>query len=326
MSVDLEASFLRGVLLFSAANLLACSTNGSSVPDLDGGTQGSKDAKTPDGGRPGDGAGVDAGKDSTVVGPGDATGTGETSTPTDANPCAGLTLCEGFETDTAGGPPSSALWSIVTGCGAVDPASTVTIDDTVSYTGKNSVKVVGGDNTCGPVFSNTSAFKSIGTSVYGRFYARFSMPMQAEHTMFMGLGFDTDGGVPSQVNDNLEMTWQYGVYIWNFHDLTLPNTAPSASTAALTWACFEFHTDATTGDLDTWIGGTTTDTAVAPMTFDPGSTAVVNGVNSSWSSGTRPTPLQPTSLSFGWVTFGGSDGTVWFDDIAVGKSRIGCNP
>jgi hypothetical protein len=49
-------------------------------------------------------------------------------------------------------------------------------------------------------------------------------------------------------------------------------------------------------------------------------------VNSSWNSYTRPIPFQPTSISFGWVTFGGSAATVWFDDIAIGTTRIGCSP
>lgn len=271
--------------------------------------------------------GTDSGStDSGVVGSGDA-GDAPSKTPEgSADPCSGLALCDGFETDTVGAAPSAALWSIVTGCGQNDPASTVTVDNSQQYTGKNSVKVVGGTNTCGPIFSNNGAFKSLGPSIYGRFYARFSVPTQSSHSMFMGLGFETDGGVPAQVNDNLEMTGQYGVYVWNLHDTTLPNTAPSASTPVNTWACFEFHTDATTGDLDTWIGGTTTDTSVAPMSFDPDATAVQAGVNSSWNSYTRPIPFQPTSISFGWVTFGGSAATVWFDDIAIGTTRIGCSP
>ncbi len=267
-----------------------------------------------------DGSAIDGGSSDGTTAASDApTATGDGSMPTG---CAGLPFCDDFESDTVGAAPSAALWSIVTGCGQNDPASTVTVDDTQQHSGKNAVKVVGGTNTCGPIFSNTSAFKSLGASIYGRFYARFSVATQTSHSMFMGLGFETDGSVPAQVNDNLEMTGQYGVYVWNLHDTTLPNTAPSASTPQNTWACFEFHTDATTGDLDTWVGGPA---PTAPMTFDPGTTTIQAGVNSSWAAYARPSPFQPTSISFGWVTFGGSAATVWFDDIALSTSALPCD-
>lgn len=237
--------------------------------------------------------------------------------------CTGSPLCDDFETDVVGAAPNATRWAIVSGCGGNDPQSTVTIDSSQHHSGNNSVKVVGGTNTCGPIFSNTSAFSSLGNSIYGRFYVRFSVATQMSHSMFMGLGFAASG-VPSQVNDNLEMTQQYGVYVWNLHDKTLPNIAPSASTPMDTWTCIEFHTDATNGNLDTWIDGA----AVPQMTFDPGVTAVQtgNGGNDSWSGYTmKPSPFKPTSVSFGWVTFGGSPATVWFDDIALGPSRILCN-
>ena len=46
-------------------------------------------------------------------------------------------------------------------------------------------------------------------------------------------------------------------------------------------------------------------------------------MNNGWSTG-RPTSLTPATLSLGWISYGGTMMTAWFDDIALAGSRIGC--
>jgi len=289
-------------------------TSGSATSGLSGATSGTGGA-TGSSGTPSDGG----------IGPQDASLGGDGSV---AQACSGMPLCDGFETDTVGGAPNAALWSIVTGCGGNDPMSTVMVDNTQAHTGENSVKVVGGTNTCGPMFYNSSVIGSLGSSVYGRFFVRFSVPLPMAHSGFMALGFQPDGGETTNYNfDNIEMTTQYGVFVWNYMDKTLPDMAPGASAPANTWMCFEFHTTGS-GDLDTWLsedGGAQGD-PVPSMTFDPDASTVQNGVNDSWASSAsiRPSPFKFTNISFGWVTFGGGPATVWFDDIALSSQRIGC--
>ncbi len=33
---------------------------------------------------------------------------------------------------------------------------------------------------------------------------------------------------------------------------------------------------------------------------------------------------NPTNLSLGWESYGGGTDTLWFDDVAVNSTRIGC--
>src|SRR5208282_3639290 len=161
-------------LLLSSTSLFGgCATSSHSDDQGDGGgsgPEGGSDATSTVGhdGAPNTSTdatmGTDGGStDSSPVGSDDAGDAPSATLEGSAGPCSGLALCDGFETDTVGAAPSAALWSIVTGCGQNDPASTVTVDNSQQYTGKNSVKVVGGTNTCGPIFSNNSAFKSLGT-------------------------------------------------------------------------------------------------------------------------------------------------------------------
>jgi hypothetical protein len=236
-------------------------------------------------------------------------------------------LCDGFETDTVGGPPSAARWSIVTGCGQNDPTSTVTVVGNATHpahSGQNSVQVVGGNNTCGPLFIHASAFQTPGleSSVYGRFWVELSTALPATHVALMALGLGADAGDPTmlQISQELQLTAQYNVFVWNYRDTTLPDMAPGFAPPINTWTCVEFHTDMTTGELDTWIGGN----PVPEMTFVPGTTAVQTGTNDHWSGG-RPQPLVVSSVGFGWVNFGGGPSTLWFDDIALGPARIGCD-
>jgi hypothetical protein len=93
--------------------------------------------------------------------------------------------------------------------------------------------------------------------------------------------------------------------------------AASTYPAASTWTCVEFHTGMT-GTLETWVNGT----AINGLTFIPGTTAAMSGINNQW---TPINPLSPTSFGLGWVVFSGPLISLWYDDVALSTSRIGCN-
>ncbi|HZU83210.1 MAG TPA: hypothetical protein VE987_09850 [Polyangiaceae bacterium] len=71
------------------------------------------------------------------------------------------------------------------------------------------------------------------------------------------------------------------------------------------------------GSVEVWVNGM----ADGNMTFIPGTTTVT-GVNSAWSTN-KPT-LDVKGVGFGWVDFHSGSNTLWFDDIAISGSRIGC--
>jgi hypothetical protein len=241
--------------------------------------------------------------------------------------CSSLPFCDDFEKETTGGPPDPSVWTVTTGCGMTDPTSTVTVDGTQSNSGKKSIKVVGGTNTCGPLLTNTTAFASLGDTVYGRFFARFTSGMPMQHTALLVLGLSADAGVAQNPSNGLQLTGQSQVLVWNWHDTTLPNIDTQGTSQSVDpplapqWVCIEFETSATTGAIAAWVDGS----QIAGLTFDPTTTTLQPGANNTWSSG-HPTPLRPASISFGWVSYGGGTNTVWFDDVALSGSRIGCTP
>jgi len=176
---------------------------------------------------------------------------------------------------------------------------------------------------------NTSAFTNLaGADVYGRFYMRLSdTATMFDHAFFMALGLTSGTLNPSNQDSYLQLASEgagnaTNVFMWQTSDGNIMpeknSTAGAQSTypKANTWACVEFHTSQT-GTLETWVDGK----AVPGLTFVPGTTSQTDGVHNQWKS---PSPFKPTSIAFGWTVFSGESLTVWFDDIAVGTTRIGC--
>jgi hypothetical protein len=255
-----------------------------------------------------------------------------------ATACSSLPLCDDFESDTAGSAPSSTLWTLIgtAGCSGVgNPAATtlypIVVDSTQHHSGSNSVKVTGGDG-CGAIMNNTSAFAKLGTGdVYGRFYVFMPLtnPVTFDHTVVAALNLGTTALNPDNQGTYLELASEgagnaTNVFMWQTMDSNiLPDKqtsggAASAYPAPSTWTCVEFHT-APSGTLETWVNGT----PITGLTFIPGTTAAMSGVNNAW----KPlSPFNPTSFGLGWVVFSGpAPYTLWFDDVALSTTRITCN-
>ncbi|KAL5353213.1 hypothetical protein ACLOAV_001248 [Pseudogymnoascus australis] len=82
-------------------------------------------------------------------------------------------------------------------------------------------------------------------------------------------------------------------------DLSPQGTATSKALAADTWECFEYHLG-TDGSIETWLNSE----AIAGLT----------------------TADNPNAgVYFGWESYGGDVNTFWYDDIAVGSTRVGCD-
>ncbi|HEY4106586.1 MAG TPA: hypothetical protein VGM44_21950 [Polyangiaceae bacterium] len=268
------------------------------------------------------GAGGSAGGQTT----GGSAGSGGTAGGGTTTGCAGLPLCDDFEADASGSTPAG--WTLFKPGGCSGSAQySATIDTTQFHSGSHSVKVTGGDS-CGPLLLNTAALASItGGEVYGRFFVRMPSVTAFDHAVMMALGivpgaetgsFDQAKFLalsPEEIGNTSALVWQ------TTDNNILPQKAPEAASSttfpmANTWTCVEFHVSANTNAIETWIDGN----AIAGLTFIPGTTAMSN-INSQWT----PAAIAPTSFGLGWVVFGGPMISLWFDDAALGKNRIGCN-
>ncbi|HLK89717.1 MAG TPA: hypothetical protein VKZ18_07480 [Polyangia bacterium] len=299
-------------------------TGGGSGGSATGGSVGTGGTSTG-----GSGAGGNAGTGGAATGSG---GSGTGGSAGSSGGCAGLALCDNFDTQSSGASPDSSLWTMIGAktCSTQGTPWPFAVDSTQSHSPPNSMKVQGGDS-CGPLMLNTSAFSKLtGSDVYGRFYVRLSdTSMTFDHAFMMALGL-TSGTLNTGSQDTYLQLASEGagnatnVLMWQTSDgniLPDKNTTGGASSTypkVNTWTCVEFHTSSSTGALETWVDGT----AVSGLTFIPGTTTKTSGVNDQWKA---PSPFQPTSIGFGWTVFSGENLTIWFDDIAVGSTRIGCN-
>jgi hypothetical protein len=236
-----------------------------------------------------------------------------------STPCASMPLCDDFEHDPIGTAPAG--WSVSMGCNpdtvdaSVDGGGLlVGVDGAQHHSGNNSVRVVGGDS-CGYSIVDTAAFASLGTDVYARFWVMFSGAPTPNHNGFLSMA--TSSG------DHLRLGFQDQVVAWNaqLSDATLPDMDPqgtsgSVATTPGTWQCVEFHVGESIGHLEFWLDGQ----AVPGLSYDGGD---VQGVNDQWSRG-APSPMTPVDFSLGWLGLN-DQRTVWYDDVALGNARIGCD-
>jgi hypothetical protein len=241
--------------------------------------------------------------------------------------CSGLALCDDFEADAAGAAPTG--WTVFKPGGCSGSAMySANVDTSQFHSGGKSVKVVGGDS-CGPMLVNTAAFaKLTGGEVYGRFYVRMPSVMPFDHTVMAALGLQGGIGTAMQFDQasNLalapEQIGTTNALVWQTEDSNiLPAKSPAAASTttfpkADTWTCIEFHVSANTQAIETWVDSK----AVPGMTFIPGTTMANPEVNGQW----KPAALAPTAFGLGWIVYSGPSITLWFDDAALGTTRVGC--
>ncbi|MGC4783386.1 cellulose-binding domain-containing protein [Micromonospora zamorensis] len=227
--------------------------------------------------------------------------------------CAGAVLCDGFENQTGSTP--SGDWAVVSpDCSGV---GTATIDTTTTHSGSRAVRINGAAGYCNHVFiRSTKNLGSVGGVRYGRIWVRHTTAQPTDHTTMVTMADAADG------NKDLRLGGQNGALQWNraSDDATLPEQSPAGVAQSLPlpvnrWACVEFMVDGSAGQLRTWLDGT----AVTGLTADGVPTHDIDGqwYNRTW----RP---QLTDLKLGWESYGGGADTLWYDDVAVGSSRIGC--
>lgn len=147
-------------------------------------------------------------------------------------------------------------------------------------------------------------------------YRKASKAIGDAHVTFMVLPDPAEG-----TDKHLRIGGMSQILLYNREsdDATLPELSPqgiasSKGLPANTWECFESHIG-TDGTIETWLNGE----AIAGLSYGPG---ISNPNSNAWGrSSVKP---KPTGVYFGWESYGGDANTFWYDDVAIGSSRIGC--
>ncbi|HTA87948.1 MAG TPA: hypothetical protein VK745_00180 [Polyangiaceae bacterium] len=230
--------------------------------------------------------------------------------------CASLPLCDDFEGVAAGAAPDPSKWIPTVLADCMTTAAAPTVDDSQHHSGTKSLKVVGTANFCDyAMIGNAAAFKAIGNVVYGRYYVRFETALPMGHTAFMIFPDQMSGHALRMGGQNMALQWNR-----QSDDATLPAQSPAGIAMSKVppvgdWMCLEFMIDQAQGLISTWADGT----LVAGLVADATPTA---DVDMQWGTTYRP---NLTSFNIGWQNYGAGAMNLWFDDVALSATRIGCN-
>jgi len=238
--------------------------------------------------------------------------TATATAPTPAE-CRGATICSDFE-DQTGTVPSGPWQTTAPDC---QGTGRVSVDTSVAYSGTRSLRVDGRAGYCNHVFvASTRDLSSVGPVVYVRMRVRHTTALPLSHVAFVSM---PDA---SQAGRALRVGGQNGALQWNREsdDATLPEQSPAGvalSTPLPTgrWLCLRYQIDTTAQSMRTWVD----DREVAGLRVDGVPTQDIDG---QWLA--RSTPPRPTGLRLGWESYSTGDDTLWFDDVALGSSPIGC--
>jgi hypothetical protein len=190
------------------------------------------------------------------------------------------------------------------------------VDSSVKHSGSASLRVDGGTGYCNHVFAQATPRLDSTNPLFVRVYVRHSTPLPASHTTFIAMTDLNDGG------KDLRIGGQNRALQWNrvSDDATLPEQSPvgvskSVPLPITDWQCLEYKVDGTAGTAQTWLNGT----LIEGLNADGTKTQDVDGqwYNKSW----KP---SISNLKLGWESYGEGSDTLWYDDVAVGSTRIGC--
>lgn len=215
---------------------------------------------------------------------------------------AGLSLCENFETQTAGAAQAKAPWAP-----AINGDGQVLIDDQVAHSGKQSLKIHGSGFTTFLVL-NGAPFPPTSGPLHVRMYVRLAEAMTGGHNTFLVADTQAAPGAGNafrlgEMNAMLMYTVMGDTHGALANENYYNDHLPGAALTALTWSCVEVLLDHQKPEVQVSLDGK----------------AIADLHHTDWALDAYDT------LRFGFEKYAGPVSDVWYDDIAVGTAPLGCN-
>jgi hypothetical protein len=243
-------------------------------------------------------------------GAGGTSGAGGAGGSAAASPCAardGLRFCDDFEALGAGATTFPAPWTTT-----IIGAGTISIDATTpAHSGTRSIKVTGGDADFSTMLTlhATAILPAPGGRLFARFYLRLGRPMSDGHNTYV----IADPFAKPGTGNNLRLGEDYRMLMYTVmgdahgalsnQDYFSDGNQPGLAFPVNQWTCVELLLDAGKPELAVWVDG-----AEVPDLHH------------------LDFPLDSYDcLRFGFEKYAGPGATIWYDDVAVGTTRIGCN-
>lgn len=193
------------------------------------------------------------------------------------------------------------------------------VDASTGHTGTHSLRIQGGGGYCNHVFVRPKLLaNALPSPLYARVFVKIMTAFTENHVTFAAIH-------DMREDKDLRLGGQKQVLIWNREsdDATLPELSPtgvmlSAALPPGDWHCLEWSINPMTRAIETWLD----DKPIAGLTVDAQPTP---DVDTQWLRKTDWQP-QPIDLRLGWESYGNDANTLWFDDLAIGSTRLRCTP
>jgi hypothetical protein len=243
----------------------------------------------------GAGSGANAGQGGT--GGGDTAGSGGKS----AGPCGhpGEVFCEDFEDAT---PLDPARW-------AIDRIGegTVVIESAIAHSGTKSVHATEVGYNAFATLKGAGLFPA-GSRFYLRVFMRLATPMTPGHNTYFIAGLAATPGAPYETrigvqNSMLVINQPMGDRGFLSNQNFYNDGLPGAVLAVGDWSCVEVFFDPPNSTIDVWLD----DEPIPDLS------------RTDWQQ------ERFDVVRFGFERYAGPDSEIWYDDIALGTERIGCD-
>ena len=229
-------------------------------------------------------------------------GAGAVSSPCHARP--GLLFCDDFEAAPLAAAPSGA-WSVT----LVGDGGSVAIDDSVpAHSGSKSVHVHGAGYQALLTYHDAAVLPQTSGKFYVRAFVRLAEAMTGGHNTFV----IADTVAAPNSGNALRLGEQNGMLMMtvggdahgylsnqNYYNDQLPGVVFPAGA----FTCLELLLDSTHTEIRVWVDGADVPdlhvTDLAHENYD--------------------------ALHFGFEKYAGPEADIWYDDVAIGSERIGCD-
>ncbi len=225
-------------------------------------------------------------------------------------------VCDGFEDAAVGGPPSNAHFSVK----LQNDQESLTVDDTRAARGKHSVHIHTGSGYERALLVASAGFPFADNHFFARalFYTTTPPATNAHFTLLTGAG--KLGGASSETF--VRVGGQFGILMANYYGNNAADQPQYSSTTPGNysdgvmmprdrWACLEVEFAGRANQLRVWLDDSEI-TRLHVAQWDP------EPPNLNWSPSYE-------RVEIGFEAYGGQgDIDIWYDEIAIGSSRIGC--
>jgi len=215
----------------------------------------------------------------------------------------GLAFCETFETAAPGPAASSAAWAP-----SINGDGTLEIDASIAHGGGQSFKVHGSGFSTFLVLNVGSLLTTPDRPLHLRMYVRLAEAMSAGHNTFVVADVGSAPGTGNafrlgEMNAMLMYTVSGDTHGALANDNYYTDHLVGAALDAQSWSCIELVLDHKKPEISVALAGAD----------------IADLHHTDW-------PLDAyDSLRFGFEKYAGPVTDIWYDDIAIGTEKVGCD-